>query len=161
MQEVKIYINTYHSGNFKTGTGTYTVILEYNSEKYGIRTKDIIDGYTGTSKQRIALLACITALKRMKRPCEINLIINSEYVVNAINDGNWIMWMETGKNSKGNKVKNLDLWQQLYNLAMIHETEFIHQEKNAYTDNMLWEMRRRKIDLKEDRNEDNMQPRRS
>ncbi len=150
VQEVKIYINTYHSGNFKSGTGTYTIIMEYNSEKIKGWTKDIVDGYSGTSKPRIALLACIAALKRMIRPCKITIIINSKYIVNAVNDGNWLVWLETGKNAKRKPAANLDLWQQVYDLASIHEVEFVYMDKNTYTDCMLSEMKRRKIELKED-----------
>jgi ribonuclease HI len=151
LEEVKIFINAYHTGTWKTGTGTYTVVLEHFSPEKGIKTKELIDGYTETTKNRIALLASIAALRRMLRPCKIILAINSNYLINAIDNGNWLAWLETGKTSKRKPVKNLDLWQQLYDLAMIHEMEFVFMEKNSYSDYMLREMQRKKIELKEDK----------
>jgi ribonuclease HI len=150
LEEVKIYINAYHTGHLKKGIGTYTVVLEHHSEQKGDQILKLIDGYKGTTKNRIALLTCIAALKRMIRPCKIELTINSEYVSRAINNDDWMAWLETGRNAKGKPAANLDLWQQVYDLAMIHEVEFVFRDKNTYTDYMMSEMKKSKIVFKED-----------
>ena len=157
MQKVNIYINAYHTGHFKKGTGSYTIILEYMTSKNIEITKDYIEGVKGTTKNRTALIACISALSHMVKPCEIKLIINSEYVTQAINNDEWEKWLLTGMNAKGKPVKNLDLWQQLYDVAAVHEIEYEYKEKNSYTDCMYSQMKKIDIKYMEDTgNEDHM-----
>lgn len=152
MQKVDIYIDTYHTGNLKKGTGTYSIILEYMTSKNFPITKDYIEGARSTTKNRTALIACISALKHMNRPCDIRITINSEYITQAINTNAWFEWLNTGKNAKGKPVKNMDLWQQLFELVDQHHTEFIFSERNSYSDCMYRELQKRNVDYKEDVN---------
>jgi ribonuclease HI len=150
MKEVNIYIDTYHTGHLKKGTGTYSIVLEYITEKKEPFTREYIDGIQGTTKHRTELLACIVALNYIVLPCEITLRINSKYVTAAINEDTWISWLNTGKNAKGEPVKNLDLWQQLFELADKHHVIFRFTAMNAYSLYMSGLIKKTEIEYKED-----------
>lgn len=154
MQKVDIYIDALHKGHLKKGTGTYAIILEYmTSHNYPI-TRDYIGGISKTTKNRVALAALIEALSHLKRPCELSIVINSQYVVQAINSGTWLTWLETGHNAKGQPAKNLDLWQQVYELMEGHQVEITYKEQNSYSYCMRKEIEKRstekRIEYKED-----------
>ncbi len=150
MQKVTIYIDTYHTGTLKHGTGSYTIVLEYIKDNFGEVTREYIEGVRNTTKNRTALYACISAFSRMKRPCEVTVIINSQYIVQSINNGNMQKWINTGKNAKGVNPKNIDLWLQLAGLLSDHSIIFTYEPKNQYTTCMNLEMRRVPIDFIED-----------
>jgi ribonuclease HI len=59
------------------------------------------------------LTAVIEGLRALKRPCEVELITDSRYVMQGIND--WLdNWKRNGWKTAARKpVKNIDLWQQL------------------------------------------------
>lgn len=131
---VTIYIHVTHTGHLKYGTGLYSIALEYISEKYGPIVKEYFGGLSGTTANRNALSACISALGHIVIiPCDIKLIINSEYIAQAVNNNNWIVWINTGLNAKGKPATNLDLWQQLYELANKHNITFECAQSNPYT----------------------------
>ncbi len=49
---------------------------------------------------------------------------DSQYIVNAVNEG-WVSgWQKRGWRRKGGEVKNLDLWQALRPLLEAHEVAF-------------------------------------
>lgn len=151
MQKVDIYIDAYHTGHLKKGTGTYSIILEYMTSYNFPVTRDYIGGISGTTKNRVALIALTEALGYIKRPCNLIITINSQYVAQAINSGAWLVWLETNKNAKGQVVKNLDLWQQVYKLLGEHQVELIYKDENPYSYCMRREIQKRNIELKEDK----------
>jgi ribonuclease HI len=59
------------------------------------------------------LMAAISALEALKRPCSVDLHTDSEYVKNGITG--WIKkWKQNGWRTADKKpVKNVDLWQRL------------------------------------------------
>lgn len=67
------------------------------------------------------LMGVITALEELKRPCEVDLFTDSQYITNAFNRG-WIAnWKKNGwRNSANKPVKNLELWQRLIAAARKH-----------------------------------------
>lgn len=150
MKEVNIYIDAYHTGNLKKRTGTYSIVLEYMSEKKIPYTKQYIEGIKRTTKHRTELLACIDALDHIVLPCDITININSRYVTGAINDDTWISWLNTGKNAKGQPAKNLDLWQQLFELADEYPVTFRYAAINTYSLYMAGLMKKVEIEYKED-----------
>ena len=85
MQKVNIYIDVYHTGNLKKGTGTYSIVLEYMKSVQIPLTKQYIDGIKGTTKYRTEIHACIAALEHIIRPCDIEIVINSLHVTQAVN----------------------------------------------------------------------------
>ena len=67
----------------------------------------------GRAVERIGLAAVIEALNALKRPCEVTLFLDSEYVRKGITE--WIHgWKARGwKTAARAPVKNVDLWQKL------------------------------------------------
>jgi ribonuclease HI len=135
--EVTIYIDVYHTGNLKKGTGEYCIVLEYINSKGEPVTREYIEGVKNTTKNRTAIKACIAALKHMTKTCNIKMITNSAFVVNAINQ-NW------------DKTKNSDLWQQLLECMAIHNITFEYALANSYSTYMYMEMRKKKIEYQID-----------
>jgi ribonuclease HI len=66
------------------------------------------------------LTAVIRALEALKRPCDIDLYTDSQYVQKGISE--WInAWRRRGwKTADRKPVKNVDLWQELDRLVAAH-----------------------------------------
>jgi ribonuclease HI len=82
-------------------------------------------GYRLTTNNRMELMACIRALKTLKKPSRVTLYSDSQYVVNGITKG-WAMkwrannWMKKDKS----RAENPDLWENLLALCRTHEVDF-------------------------------------
>lgn len=125
MKKVLIYTDGACSGN--PGNGGYASILIYN----GI--EKVISGFEkDTTNNRMELLAVINALKALKEPCEVDLYSDSQYVVDAFNQG-WVnTWKSNGfKTSNKKEVKNVDLWTSLLELNDVHKINFIKVKGHA------------------------------
>lgn len=133
MQQVNIYIDQQFNGNFKSGDGRFSVVLEVQTEK-GPVTRVHYKGYTGTSKNRLAILACTTALEYMKRPCKVTIHIDSPYV--TVSADKLEEWQEQGIE----KHKNYDLWKKYIDLARIHMVNFVQAKENQYSPAMRVQM---------------------
>jgi ribonuclease HI len=70
------------------------------------------------------LLGAITALESLKRPCEVVLTTDSQYLVKGMTE--WIQgWIKKGwKNSKKEDVLNRDLWERLLSLTAVHRVQW-------------------------------------
>lgn len=124
---VVIYTDGACSGN--PGPGGWGSILSFA----GV-SKEISGGEKLTTNNRMELMAVIEALKRLNKPCSVDIYSDSAYVVNAFNQ-NWITgWQKNGwKNSAKAQVANIDLWQELLKLTGVHEVTF-HKVK-GHADN--------------------------
>ena len=134
--DVTIYIDVYHTGNLKHGTGTYSIVLEHIKDGEP-KTKLHFRGLNNTTKHRTAIKACIDALNYMKKTCNIKIIINSPFVVNAINQS----W---------DKTKNADLWQQLLDRQAQHNVTFEYELANTYSTYMFMTMKKAEIEYQND-----------
>ena len=119
VKHVKIYTDGGCRGN--PGPGGYGVVL-----LHGERRRELSGGFRLTTNNRMELTAAIEGLKTLKYRCQVSLYSDSQYLVNAINKGwltNWIKrnWIKSDKA----EVKNIDLWEQLYELCKKHEINFI------------------------------------
>jgi ribonuclease HI len=141
--EVTIYIDVYHSGHLSKGTGTYNIMLEYMNPKGEPRTREYYEGLKNTSKNRTAIKACVSALSHMIKTCSIKVIINSQFVVNSMNQ-NW------------DKRKNADLWQQLLTAMSEHKVTFEYSFSNQYSTYMFMTAKRTNVIYKEDAYENNL-----
>jgi len=123
--KVIIYTDGACSGN--PGPGGYGAILMYNDIK-----KEISGGESNTTNNKMELMAAIEALKLLKMPCEVELYSDSAYLINCFNN-NWLDgWKKKGWiNSKREKVKNIELWQQLDELNKIHKIKWIKVKGHA------------------------------
>jgi len=123
--KVTIYTDGACSGN--PGPGGYGAILMYNEV-----VKEISGGEKNTTNNRMELMAAIEALKLLKMPCEVDLYSDSAYLINCFNN-NWLEgWKKKGwVNSKREKVKNIELWQELDELNKIHKIKWIKVKGHA------------------------------
>lgn len=119
MKKVEIYTDGACSGN--PGDGGYCAILIYKG------VEKIISGYEElTTNNRMELLGVISGLKALKESCCVDVYSDSQYVVDAFNQG-WIEgWVNNGwKNANKKEVKNIDLWKELVDLTKKHNVNFI------------------------------------
>ena len=77
------------------------------------------------------LLGAIKGLEALKEPCEVEIISDSKYVVQGINEwlNNWIKnnWRTAAKKP----VKNLELWQDYVKISKIHKVNAIWVKGHA------------------------------
>ncbi|MFO3136138.1 ribonuclease HI [Legionella pneumophila serogroup 1] len=111
--KVEIYSDGACKGN--PGPGGWGVLLRYNG-----REKTLHGGEAQTTNNRMELMAAIKGLEALKRPCEVDLYTDSQYLQQGMKE--WIKtWKRNGwRNSKKELVKNAELWKSLDNLASIH-----------------------------------------
>lgn len=81
--------------------------------KAGGHERELFGGEAVTTNNRMELTAVIEALRALKRPCVVNLHVDSTYVMNGMSK--WIAgWKRNGWRTGDKKpVKNVDLWQAL------------------------------------------------
>lgn len=106
MNKVTIYTDGACKGN--PGPGGWGVVLRAVGHE-----KELYGGEANTTNNRMELMAVIEALTALKRPCEVALHLDSEYVRKGITE--WIRgWKAKGwRTSTNQPVKNADLWQRL------------------------------------------------
>ena len=124
MKKVVIYTDGACSGN--PGPGGWGAIL-----KYGEKMKEMSGGEAETTNNRMELTGVIASLSALKEPCEVTLYTDSQYIVNAINEGWLKSWIAKGWKRKTGPVKNPDLWQKVYDLLQIHMVEFVWVKGHA------------------------------
>lgn len=105
------------------GPGGYGAILIS-----GDRRREIMQGFTRTTNNRMELRAVIAALLLLKRPCVVRVVSDSQYVVKAVQK-RWIKnWKHNGwKRREGGKhveLLNADLWRELNDLLFFHAITF-------------------------------------
>ena len=105
------------SGN--PGPGGWGAILEYNGT-----VKELKGGAALTTNNQMELTAAIEALNALKRPSEVELHTDSQYVKNGI--GSWIHnWKRNGWRTADKKpVKNAELWQALDAALQRHQVSW-------------------------------------
>jgi len=89
-------------------------------------------GEAQTTNNRMELLSVITALEKLKEPCEITLTSDSRYVLDGLSKGWARSWREKGwKKSDGSAALNPDLWDRLLQLTDRHKIEFVWVKGHA------------------------------
>src|SRR5690606_19754555 len=93
--------------------------------RHGGREKAICGGEANTTNNRMELMAVIEALKALKRPCQVRVHTDSQYVQKGMNE--WLSgWKARGWRTADKKpVKNADLWQELEQQAAKHELTWL------------------------------------
>jgi len=116
MKKVYIYSDGSSLGNHRAGG--WGTILKYNNH-----TKEISGGKDYTTNNQMELQGAIEGLKLLKEPCEVELISDSKYVVQSINEWlpNWIKnnWKTAAKKD----VKNVELWQEYVKISQSHKVK--------------------------------------
>jgi ribonuclease HI len=114
---VTIHTDGACSGN--PGPGGWGAILAF-----GDLEKELKGGEPHTTNNRMELMAAISALEALKRPCSVDLFTDSEYLRGGITG--WINgWKRNGWRTADRKpVKNVDLWQRLEAALAPHDVRW-------------------------------------
>jgi ribonuclease HI len=104
----RVVIHTDGACSGNPGPGGWGAILEW-----GGRRREIKGGEAHTTNNRMELMAAISALETLKRPCDVDLHTDSQYLRQGIMS--WIHgWKRNGWRTADKKpVKTADLWQRL------------------------------------------------
>ncbi|TDR93902.1 RNase HI [Enterovirga rhinocerotis] len=116
-ERVTIYTDGACSGN--PGPGGWGALLIF-----GEAERELSGAEPHTTNNRMELMAAISALEALKRPCTVDLHTDSQYVRNGIST--WIAgWKKKGWLTADRKpVKNEDLWRRLDAARERHEVSW-------------------------------------
>lgn len=118
MKEVQIYTDGACSGN--PGPGGYCAILVYKDTE-----KCLSGAEKETTNNRMELSAVLEGLSALKEPCQVKIVSDSKYVVDAVEKGWLASWQAKGwKKADKKPVLNVDLWQKLLPELERHTVEF-------------------------------------
>lgn len=101
------------------GPGGWGVLL-----RAGKHEKELWGGEAHTTNNRMEMTAVIEALKALKKPSEVVLTTDSQYVRKGITE--WIEgWKRNNWKTAAKKpVKNVELWQEIDALAANHQIDW-------------------------------------
>jgi ribonuclease HI len=104
----RVVIHTDGACSGNPGPGGWGAILEWGDHR-----REIKGGEPHTTNNRMELMAAISALEALKRPCDVDIHTDSQYLRQGIMS--WIHgWKRNGWRTGDKKsVKNVDLWLRL------------------------------------------------
>ncbi len=114
---VEIWTDGACKGN--PGPGGWGALL-----RQGRHEKELCGGEGVTTNNRMELTGVIEALKALKRPCQVVVHTDSQYVQKGMSE--WLAnWKRRGWRTADKKpVRNADLWQELDALVTLHEVQW-------------------------------------
>lgn len=114
MKKIHLYSDGSSLGN--PGPGGWGTVLQYND-----RVKELSGAQENTTNNQMELLGVIKGLEALKEPCNVEVISDSKYVVQGINEWlkNWIKNNWKGASKK--PVKNIQLWQDYVKISKKHK----------------------------------------
>ena len=114
---VELFSDGACSGN--PGPGGYGCIL-----RCGGKTKEISGSELETTNNRMEMTAAIVGLESLKKPCDVFITTDSQYLVKGMTE--WMDgWLKRGwKNSRKEDVLNRDLWERLLELSRVHRIQW-------------------------------------
>ena len=99
----RVVIHTDGACSGNPGPGGWGAILEWGGHR-----REIKGGEAHTTNNRMELMAAISALETLKRPCDVDIHTDSQYLRQGI-----MSWIHGWKTADKKPVKNVDLWQRL------------------------------------------------
>lgn len=112
------------------GKGGWAAILQFTDKQGKLHEKELFGNERHTTNNRMEILAVIKGIKAIKYPCNLTIYSDSQYVTKAIGDWDggypkiafksegWIVnWQKAGWKRKDGQLKNIELWQELYELV--------------------------------------------
>ncbi|QOG11777.1 ribonuclease HI [Arcobacter sp. FWKO B] len=114
MKKIFLYSDGSSLGN--PGPGGYGTILKYKDSH-----KILSGGKKETTNNQMELLGVIEGLRALKEPCEVEIISDSKYVTQGINE--WLAnWQKNGFRTADKKpIKNLELWKEYIDVSKQHK----------------------------------------
>jgi ribonuclease HI len=131
MKVNKVIIHTDGACSGNPGPGGWGAILGYNGTR-----KELSGGEAETTNNRMELTGAIMALESLKRPCKVEMHVDSAYVKDGITK--WIHgWKRNGwKTADKKPVKNVELWRRLDAAIAAHDISWHWVKGHAgHTDN--------------------------
>jgi ribonuclease HI len=97
------------------GPGGWAAILKFRDT-----IKELSGAEPATTNNRMELTAAAEALEALKRPCDVILHTDSQYLQNGITrwSAGWVR--KNWRSSTGDPVANVDLWQRILAAAKTH-----------------------------------------
>lgn len=116
-EPVEIFTDGACRGN--PGPGGWAAILRYKDTE-----KELYGREDHTTNNRMELMAAISALEALTRPCQVRLLTDSQYVKRGVTE--WLSsWKARNwKTASKSPVKNSDLWMRLDVAAARHQIEW-------------------------------------
>lgn len=116
------------------GPGGWAALLRHKDTE-----KLISGGERDSTNNRMELMAVIQGLSALKRRCQVHIVTDSKYVMDAFEKG-WIeKWEANGwRNASKEPVKNQDLWEDLVSQVDRHSVtwEWV-KGHNGHVDNEI------------------------
>lgn len=121
---VKLFTDGACSGN--PGPGGWAYILKHPASG---QVREASGAEWETTNNRMELMGPIEGLASLKRPCQVELVTDSQYVAKGIKE--WMPnWKRRGwQRKEGNALKpvmNVDLWKRLDELLAGHQVRVTH-----------------------------------
>ena len=116
-QAVELYTDGACSGN--PGPGGWGCILRFKGVE-----KELYGGENPTTNNRMEMMAVLSGLNALTRPCTVEVYTDSEYVKKGMTE--WLRgWKARGwKTADKKPVKNDDLWKALDEAASRHRVSW-------------------------------------
>jgi ribonuclease HI len=101
------------------GPGGWAAILRFRGVE-----RELSGAEPATTNNRMELTAAAMALETLKRPCQVVLHTDSQYVQNGVTrwHAGWVR--RKWRNAAGDPVANLELWRRLLDAAKAHRIEW-------------------------------------
>lgn len=130
MDKVTVFTDGSSRGN--PGPGGYGAVLVFVDANGTEHRLELSQGFRRTTNNRMEMLAAAAALEALKRPCEVELHSDSQYLVNA-HEKRWIAgWKRNGwKTASKKPVKNVDLWKRLLAAEEPHRVRYVWVKGHA------------------------------
>lgn len=143
MEEVRIYVETSLRGPCLKD-GWYAAVIECQTKK-GPAMIGLVGMERETTYYRTTLIAIVEAIKRLKKPCRIEICTYCHFVKGIYEQNLLEAWhREEWKKATGKEVENKELWQQFFDevkrMGGTDKIRFRYSKSNDYRDLM-----RRKI----------------
>ena len=125
LTKVELFTDGACSGN--PGPGGWGAIL-----RHGKAEKELHGGEAETTNNSMELTAVIEGLRALKRPCDVTIYSDSQYVVNGIEKGWAEGWKRNGWRKADKKpALNADLWDALLTELEPHTVQFVWVKGHA------------------------------
>lgn len=123
MMNVKLFSDGSSRGN--PGPGGYGTILQYVDSSGTLHEREYSQGFDDTTNNRMELMGVIRGFEELKKPCNVTVISDSKYVIDAFNQ-HWLEnWQKNNWRTSSKKaVKNIDLWKKLLEVSAPHNISF-------------------------------------
>ena len=98
-------------------------VLEYRHPSRGMVRRDFWTSEPDTTNNRMAIRSALIPLSGLKKPSRVIFTSDSRYLVDAMSK--WVHdWKRRGWKRKTGDIENVELWQELVEVAQPHTVEW-------------------------------------